>query len=149
GDSDAAAATAEAMIAAAPRAAIAYLLLARAETARGNRAKALDALRLTEPLMQDNLSASADLAVSYRSLGSVADARRMLDAFGRLSQGTHVSPAVRAAALLADDDSEGALDQARAALETRTLGMDPFRTMLLARNLWSLPALEQPEWIAM
>jgi TolB-like protein len=147
GEHDAAAATAQAMIAAAPRAAVGYLLLARAENARGNHAKALDALRLTEPLVQDNVSAAADVAASYRSVGAVADALRMLEVYGRLSEGVHVSPAVRAAALLAADDGERALEQARAALEARRLGMDPFRTMLIARNLWSLPALEQPEWI--
>ena len=147
GDNDAAAATAEAMIAAAPRALVGYLLLARAEIARGNRAKALDALKLTEELAQNNVSAAADIAVSYRSIGAVADARRVLDVYQRSSAGLHVSPAVRAAALLARGDNERALEQARAALDTRPLGMDPFRTMLIARNFWSLPALEQPEWI--
>jgi len=146
GENDAAAATAEAMIAAAPRAVVGYLLLARAATARGDKAKALDALKLTEELAQDNLSAAADIAVSYRSVGAVADAQRMLDVYQRTSEGLHVSPAVRAAALLAGGDNEGAFEQARAALDARPLGMDPFRTMLIARNLWSLPALERPEW---
>jgi TolB-like protein/DNA-binding winged helix-turn-helix (wHTH) protein/tetratricopeptide (TPR) repeat protein len=148
GDNGAAADAAEGMIAVAPRAPVAYLLLARAEIARGDGRKALAALKLTEGVASDSLNAAlaADLAVSYRSIGADADAERMIGAFERTSAGLHVNPAVRALALLARGENARALEQARAALEARPFGLDPFRIIVIQLNVWSLPALDGPEW---
>lgn len=149
GDYEAAAAAGEAMIAAAPGAGLGYLLLARAQLGRGASAEALEALRLAEPLFQQNRIGLVDLAVSYRSAGAVADAERMSDAFRRSAAGLHVNPAQLAVALLAGGDDERALRQARVALESRKLGMDPFQLLVIRENVWSLPVLEQPEWRAL
>lgn len=146
GDTEAAAATAEAMIEAAPAAAIAYVLLARAEVARGNLTSALEALRIAERFGPQSPAVTVDFAVGYRRLGQVADAERLADVFATATQGLYVSPALEVAELLARGDDENALRQARLALESRELGAEPLALVGIQWNVWSLPALEQPQW---
>jgi hypothetical protein len=89
----------------------------------------------------------ADLAVSYRRAGAIADAERLSHAFLQNIEGLHVNPAMLVVAFLASGDDERALRQARVAIESRPLGMDPFQLMVIQRNVWSLPVLEQPQWL--
>jgi TolB-like protein/DNA-binding winged helix-turn-helix (wHTH) protein/Flp pilus assembly protein TadD len=148
GQYDAAAEAGEATIAAAPTSGLGYLFLARAEFGRGNSAKALEALRVAEQLLQrPSRNGMADLAVSFRRAGAIADAERLSDAFLRNIEGLHVNPAMLVVAFLASGDDERALRQARVTIDERPLGMDPFQLMVIQRNIWSLPVLERPEWL--
>jgi hypothetical protein len=69
------------------------------------------------------------------------------DAFLRNIEGLHVNPAMLVVAFLASGDDERALRQARVTIDERPLGMDPFQLMVIQRNIWSLPVLEQPQWV--
>jgi tetratricopeptide (TPR) repeat protein len=142
-----AAATAGAMIDAAPGAPIAYVLLARAEVARGDFGRALEAVNVAEQLGGASSPVAAiDLAVAYRRLGRAADAARLADIFAAGTQGLYVSPALRAAERLARGDDEGALREARAAFESRGLGASPLELAAFQWNVWSYPLLEEPAW---
>jgi Flp pilus assembly protein TadD len=147
GQPEAAIDVAREMIEAAPGAAIAYVLLARAEIARGNVGKALEAVRLAERMGPRSSTFVLDLAVAYRRLGEAADARRLASDFTASMQGLYVTPAMRAAELLAYGDDDGALRQARLAFESRALGADPLGLAAFEWNVWSHPLLEEPEWL--
>jgi adenylate cyclase len=146
GQHAAAAAAAEAMMEAAPRAAIAYVLLARAAIAGGDVGKALEALKLAERLGQQSPNQAVDLAVTYRGLGQIADAERLINSFPERTEGLHVSPAMQAQVRLARGDHDGALRQATLAFESRELGADPLALAAIQWNVWSLAALEEQPW---
>lgn len=146
GQHAAAAAIPEKMIEAAPNAATGYLLLARAEAARGELAKALETLRLAERQHELSDIATVDLAASYRRAGADGDAIRLIDAvLGRVNEDA-LSPVTQAAVHLARGDDDNALRYARIAVASRDLGMDPLQLAAIEWNVWSLPALEEPRW---
>jgi DNA-binding winged helix-turn-helix (wHTH) protein/TolB-like protein/Flp pilus assembly protein TadD len=145
GQADSAAAVAQAMVEAAPGAAIAYILLARAEIARGNEKAALEALRLAEGLGPLSPTVAIDLALSYGRLGQLGDAERLAAVFAESTRGLYVNPATRAAELLARGDVDGALRQARAAIESPGRG-DPLSLAAIRWNIVSSPVLEQRQW---
>lgn len=145
-----AAAAAEAIIEAAPGASIGYVLLARAEAARGDLARARDALTLAERLPQQNEMNAIDLAVGYRRVGAVSDAERLVRSVSAVTEDRPLRPALGAAALLARGDYDGALQEAKAALDSAELGMDPkLQLAAIEWNVWSLPVLEEPQWRAL
>jgi TolB-like protein/DNA-binding winged helix-turn-helix (wHTH) protein/Flp pilus assembly protein TadD len=142
-----AAAAAEAIIEAAPGASIGYVLLARAEAARGDLARARDALMLAERLPQQSEMNAIDLAVGYRRVGAVSDAERLVRGVSAVREDRQLNPALRAAAHLAQGDYDGALQEAKTALDSAELGMGPkLQLAAIEWNVWSLPVLEESPW---
>ena len=135
------------MIELAPSAPIGYISLARTETDGGNAARILDAVRLAERFLHDAPpNFRADAALSYARAGAHHDAERLIQQFNRATADRHVSPGLAAMARLAVRDYANARKLLEQAIDARASGMDPMPLLLIQRNSWADPVLDQPEW---
>lgn len=138
---------ARAMIELAPSAPIGYIALARAEADGGDSTRILEALRLAERCFDDSTrNFRADAALSYARAGAQADAERSIRAFERANAGCRIEPGLAAMARLALRDYAGARSILEHAIAEREAGMDPIPFLLIRRNTWADPVLEEPEW---
>lgn len=150
GEISAAAAASEGMIAASPRAAVGYVLLARTETARGNHPKVREALRFAEELAGTRgftRVGMTQVAMYYRRIGATSEADRVLARLRQVAAGMHADAGLRAMEFLAAGEYDRALGQAHAAATARSAGTDPFLLLLIAQNVWADPVLETPPWV--
>jgi hypothetical protein len=92
------------------------------------------------------LNFRADAALSYARAGAHRDAERLIREFDRGTAGRHVSPGLAAMARLAVRDYANARKLLEHAIDTRARGMDPMPLLLIQRNSWADPVLEEPEW---
>jgi len=135
------------MIELAPSAPIGYITLARTETDGANAARILEAVRLAERFLDDTTrNFRADAALSYARAGAHTEAERLVREFDRAAVGRRVSPGLAAMARLAVRDYAKARKLLEQAIETRASGMDPMPLLLIQRNSWADPVLDQPEW---
>ena len=147
GDRAAAMAAHRHMIELAPNAPIGYITLARTETSGGNTDRILEAVRLAEPFLDRTPpNFRADAALSYARAGAHTEAARLVREFDRGTAGRHVSPGLAAMARLAVRDYAKARELLEQAIATRASGADPMPLLLIRRNSWADPVLEQPEW---
>jgi hypothetical protein len=131
----------------APSAAIGYIGLARTEAGAADAARILEAVRLAERFLRDApRNFRADAALSYARAGAHRDAERLIREFDRGTAGRHVSPGLAAMARLAVRDYAKARKLLEHAIDTRASGMDPMPLLLIQRNSWRDPVLEEPEW---
>ena len=123
------------------------IILARTETDRGDAARILEAVRLAERFLDGTpLNFRADAALSYARAGAHSDVERLIRTFDQATAGHHVSPGLAAMARLAVRDYANARELLERAIDTRAAGMDPMPLLLIRRNSWADPVLEQPEW---
>lgn len=135
------------MIELAPSAAIGYISLARTETDGGDDERIVEVLRLAERLLDDTTqNFRTDAALSYARAGAHADAERLIRDFERATAGRHVAPGLAAMARLAVRDYANARRLLEQVIATRSSGMDPMPLLLVRRNSWADPVLEQPAW---
>jgi tetratricopeptide (TPR) repeat protein len=135
------------MIELAPSAPIGYITLARAQTDAGDPARILEAVRLAERFLHDaSGNFRVDAALSYTRAGAHMDAARLIRQFDRATAGRYVSPGLAAMARLAVRDYAKARALLEQAMNARGSGVDPMPLLLIRRNSWADPVLEQPEW---
>lgn len=135
------------MIELAPTAPIGYITLARTETDSGDAARTLEPLRLTERFLNNApWNFCVDAALSYARAGAHTDAERLIQSFVRGTAGHYVAPGLAAMARLAVRDYATARKLLEQAIDNRVNGMDPMPLLLIQRNSWADPVLEQPEW---
>ncbi|HEX7080757.1 MAG TPA: winged helix-turn-helix domain-containing protein [Gammaproteobacteria bacterium] len=147
GDLAGARAAARAAIECVPAAPIGYIHLARTETAGGEPERILEALRIAERFFDDTTrNFRVDAALSYARAGARADAERSIREFERASAGRRIEPGLDAMAALALGQYARARETLEQAVATRASGMDPIPLLLIRRNTWADPVLEQPEW---
>lgn len=150
GDHAGARAAARAAIERVPSAPIGYIHLARTETTGGDPARILEALRIAERFFDDTTrNFRVDAALSYARAGSRSDAERSIREFERASVGRRIEPGLAAMAALALGRYARARELLEQAIAARAGGMDPIPLLLIRRNTWSDPILEQPEWRAL
>jgi hypothetical protein len=102
---------------------------------------------LAERLPQQSEMNAIDLAVGYRRVGAVSDAERLVRGVSAVREDRQLNPALRAAAHLAQGDYDGALQEAKTALDSAELGMGPkLQLAAIEWNVWSLPVLEESPW---
>jgi TolB-like protein/DNA-binding winged helix-turn-helix (wHTH) protein/Flp pilus assembly protein TadD len=131
----------------APSAPIGYITLARTEADGANATRILEAVRLAERILDDTTrNFRADAALSYARAGAHTEAERLIREFDRATTGRHVSPGLAAMARLAVRDYVNARKLLEQAIDTRASGMDPMPLLLIQRNSWADPVLDQPDW---
>lgn len=96
--------------------------------------------------MTTPLNFRADAALSYARAGAHRDAERLIREYDRATAGRHVSPGLAAMARLAVRDYAKARALLEQAMDIRASGTDPMPLLLIRRNSWVDPVLEQPEW---
>src|SRR5690606_31489335 len=110
----------------------------------------LEALRIAERFFDDTTrNFRVDAALSYARAGSRSDAERSIREFERASVGRRIEPGLAAMAALALGRYARARELLEQAIAARAGGMDPIPLLLIRRNTWSDPILEQPEWRAL
>jgi tetratricopeptide (TPR) repeat protein len=135
GDHAAAVEAARAMIENAPAAPIGYIALARAETGRGDPERMLEALRLAERCFDE----------TTRNFRADA-AERWIYEFERVNGSGRVEPGLAVMTRLALRDYATAQAILEQAIAARAVGMDPIPYLLIRRNTWADPVLEEPKW---
>lgn len=147
GDHAAAVEAARAMIENAPAAPIGYIALARAETGRRDPERILEALRLAERCFDETTrNFRADAAVFYACVGAHGDAERLIYEFERVNGSGRVEPGLAVMTRLALRDYATAQAILEQAIAARAVGMDPIPCLLIRRNTWADPVLEEPKW---
>jgi adenylate cyclase len=117
---------------------------------RGDRARAVESLRVAEGLGVAEAGGATflpSLAMAYRRLGNLEDAARISSDIEALAQKFVVSDAARALACLAVDDEDAALGFLERAATARSACED-LNEAFIAFNMLPVPVLEQPEFVA-
>jgi TolB-like protein/tetratricopeptide (TPR) repeat protein len=114
---------------------------------RGDKARALEALRLAEELgYESSVYPMAQTGFAYQLLGHQAGAFRVFKTFNELSQDYYVTDAAWALAYLTVGENDKALRSLRRVAEYGSLGED-ISEATITLNLFCAPVLEQPEFL--
>jgi len=114
---------------------------------KGDKAKALESLRLSEELgYKANVYDVAQTGFAYQVLGHRDDARRIFEKFEALAGEYVVTPAAWALAYLAIEDHDKALRSLGHAAERAYPGED-ISAATITLNMLSAPVLEQQEFL--
>jgi TolB-like protein/tetratricopeptide (TPR) repeat protein len=117
--------------------------------ARGDKAEALESLRLSEELgYEASVYAIAQTGFAYQLLGHREDALRIFEKIEMLAREYVVTDAAWALAYLAVEDPDKALQSLSRAADQETAGEDISATTITF-NMFAAPILEQPEFLAL
>ncbi len=146
GNYDIAAQVLQDAVAARPNDATQYFVLAEIEAARANYSAAIETLRLYEQLIEYELQGAVVRAAYVYSLsGRPGDAARVLALVEELD--TPASPIQLALGQLAIGNTEESLRLFREAAEKRLPSPGATLNILIKRNVFNDPVLEQPEFV--
>ena len=147
GDSDGALAACQKVLSLRPDFALAHQLRGFVMLTKGDKAKALESLRLSEELeYKASVYAIAQTGFAYRVLGHRGDARRIFEKIEALAREYVVSDAAWALAYLAIDDQDKALQSLSHAAEQACPGED-ISAATIRLNMLAAPILEQQEFL--
>jgi TolB-like protein/DNA-binding winged helix-turn-helix (wHTH) protein/Flp pilus assembly protein TadD len=114
---------------------------------KGDKATAVEALRLSEELgYKSSVYAIAQTGFAYQILGYREDARRIFEQIEILAQEYIVTDAAWALEYLAVEDQDKALRSLSRAADQSSAGED-ISAATIATNFFSAPVLEQPEFL--
>jgi len=117
--------------------------------ARGDKAKALESLRLSEELgYEASVYAIAQTGLAYQVLGHREDALRIFEKIEALAREYVVTDAAWALAYLAVDDLDKARRSLSRAADQDSAGED-LSAATITFNMFSAPILEQPVFLAL
>jgi adenylate cyclase len=151
-DTDAARGAMQKAIELSPDRAIPHRWMAYLAAARGDTAEALEEIRIAERLLGNERPrlALAELAKVYGQLGQADDARRLFDEIMSAGDPAELGAGTLAAAYLAIDDHERALEALSAAaakVRAREPDAGLWSLMHLAHDVTGHPALARPEYV--
>ena len=149
GDFDGAFAACRRVLSLHPDFSLAYQLQGLILLIRGDKAEALESLRLFEQLgHKASVYAVAHIGFAYQILGHCDDARRIFAQFEDLARKYVVTDAAWALAYLAIDDLESSLRSLRRVVEQEPLGED-ISAAMITFNMLSVPVLERQEFLVL
>ena len=133
---------------------IIHVMIAQAETARGNVDAAVDELRLTEQLLGEDRTIlyALDMAYAYSLNGYREDAERIIREILQKAENEDIGTGGWVILYLAAEDEEAALDWLKAGVDNaRNKTIDPslYSLMNLKLNFNNNPVLEKPEFVVL